>query len=100
MPELSYGTHFFQDLVETGIFYLALFPDNQDVYINRDIWEEGATPLSTLLPEYKKYEHVIKILDFKHKAVRIVADIMSQKIMCYFGIVKSFMKTESKREIM
>jgi hypothetical protein len=27
VPELSYGTHFFQDLVEDGIFYLALQPD-------------------------------------------------------------------------
>ena len=26
IPELSYGTHFFQDLVETDIFYIALFP--------------------------------------------------------------------------
>jgi hypothetical protein len=27
MPELSFGSHFFQDLVEADIFYLALFPD-------------------------------------------------------------------------
>jgi len=26
IPELSFGTHFFQDLVETDIFYVALFP--------------------------------------------------------------------------
>ena len=31
MPELSFGTHFFQDLVETNIFYLAIFPDNPEV---------------------------------------------------------------------
>ncbi len=29
MPELSFGTHFFQDLVETNIFYIALFPDKK-----------------------------------------------------------------------
>jgi len=27
VPEVSYGTHFFQELVEEGIFYLALYPD-------------------------------------------------------------------------
>jgi hypothetical protein len=27
VPEVSYGTHFFQDLVEDGIYYLALHPD-------------------------------------------------------------------------
>ena len=26
-PEVSYGTHFFQDLVETEIYPLALYPD-------------------------------------------------------------------------
>lgn len=84
MPELSYGTHFFQDLVEAGIFYLALFPDNEDVGINREIFEAGSATLSTLLPQYKKYEHVIKIFDIKGKGVRIVADIMTQKVLCYF----------------
>jgi hypothetical protein len=27
VPELSYGTHFFQDLLETDIFYAAIFPE-------------------------------------------------------------------------
>ena len=34
MPELSYGSHFFQDLVETGIFYVALFDNKSDVVFN------------------------------------------------------------------
>ncbi|MHC4698674.1 MAG: PEP/pyruvate-binding domain-containing protein [Planctomycetota bacterium] len=29
MPEVSFGTHFFQDLVEAGIHYLPLYPDQQ-----------------------------------------------------------------------
>jgi hypothetical protein len=31
VPEVSYGTHFFQDLVEDGIYYLALHPDESGV---------------------------------------------------------------------
>ena len=31
VPEVSYGTHFFQDLVEDGIYYLALQPDESGV---------------------------------------------------------------------
>ncbi|MEP7162099.1 MAG: PEP/pyruvate-binding domain-containing protein, partial [Dermatophilaceae bacterium] len=30
-PELSYGSHFFQDLVESGIFYVAVFDEREDV---------------------------------------------------------------------
>jgi hypothetical protein len=36
VPEVSYGTHFFQDLVEDGIYYLALHPDE-----GRDIFQES-----------------------------------------------------------
>jgi hypothetical protein len=33
-PEVSYGTHFFQDLVESGIFYLPLYPDEMGAVFN------------------------------------------------------------------
>jgi hypothetical protein len=35
MPELSFGTHFFQDLVEADIFYVAIFPDSPGCIFNR-----------------------------------------------------------------
>lgn len=31
VPELSFGTHFFQDLVESNIRYLPLYPDDDQV---------------------------------------------------------------------
>ncbi len=33
-PELSYGSHFFQDLVEAGVFYAALYPDEDGCVFN------------------------------------------------------------------
>lgn len=33
-PELSYGSHFFQELVEFGVFYAAVFDDRGDVLFN------------------------------------------------------------------
>jgi hypothetical protein len=33
-PEVSYGTHFFQDLVEADIVPLALFPDEEGSYLD------------------------------------------------------------------
>jgi len=85
MPELSYGTHFFQDLVESGIFYLSLYPDNQGVYINHSILDAESKTLSEYFPQYKKYEHVIRMFDVKDKGVKLAADIMTQKVMCYFS---------------
>ena len=36
MPELSFGTHFFHDLVESDIFYVALFPQKESVVLNKE----------------------------------------------------------------
>ncbi|MDD5066964.1 MAG: PEP/pyruvate-binding domain-containing protein, partial [bacterium] len=46
MPELSFGTHFFQDLVETGLFYVALFTEKQDVFFNRSLFDGFSNQLT------------------------------------------------------
>ena len=38
-PELSYGSHFFQDLVESGIFYAALYQEREDCVFREDAFE-------------------------------------------------------------
>jgi hypothetical protein len=85
MPELSFGTHFFQDLVETGIFYVALFPENKEVSINQSLFDARSKTVSRKFPHYKQYENVVRIFDMKEKGLKIVADIMTQKVMCYFS---------------
>jgi len=34
LPDLSFGTHFFQDLVESRIRYLPLYPDDEGIHFN------------------------------------------------------------------
>jgi hypothetical protein len=84
-PEISFGTHFFQDLVETGIFYVALFPDDAGVSMDQKFFDAIPKTLRKLAPEYKKYEHVVKVFDVKKNELKIAADILSQKVVCYFG---------------
>ncbi|MCD6397418.1 MAG: PEP/pyruvate-binding domain-containing protein, partial [Spirochaetaceae bacterium] len=36
-PDLSFGTHFFQDLVEASIKYLPLYPDEKNIIFNKFI---------------------------------------------------------------
>lgn len=84
MPELSFGTHFFQDLVETDIFYTALFPEKDDTIYNKS-WMTGIPNLfAALVPEKARFEKVIKVLDLKGKGMLLLADIVEQKIICYF----------------
>lgn len=83
-PEISFGTHFFQDLVETGIFYVALFPEDEDVFVNQAFFEGIPKTLKKLAPQYKKYESIVKVYDAPASGLRIAADILSQKVVCFF----------------
>ncbi|MBN2289755.1 MAG: PEP/pyruvate-binding domain-containing protein [Candidatus Glassbacteria bacterium] len=83
MPDLSFGTHFFQDLVETDIFYLALFPEDKKSSFNRK-WLEGLpNALEELEPESARYSGVVKVCRLEDAGLRLVADVVSQKVVCF-----------------
>ncbi len=84
MPELSFGTHFFQDLVETDIFYVALFPQKTGVIFNKDRLLEMPNRLAALVPESSKYAHVVKVCEIGQQNLRILSDVVSQKLVCFF----------------
>jgi hypothetical protein len=84
MPELSFGTHFFQDLVETDIFYAAIFPEMENVVFNRQKIYELPNLLGDLLPESKKYENIVRVCRPKEQ-LQIMSDIMSQRVVCFFS---------------
>ena len=52
VPDLSFGTHFFQDLVEAGIRYVPLFPGERDVVFNSAFLLDAPNALAELVPEY------------------------------------------------
>lgn len=83
MPELSYGTHFFQDLVETDIFYVAIFPETSHSFFNKEFIDSGPNILGTLLPEQAKYEHVVKVKDLGQENYYLYADVLSQEALCF-----------------
>jgi hypothetical protein len=58
VPELSFGTHFFQDLVESSIRYLPLYPDNDGVIFNEVFFTDSLNLLPHLLPEYASLSDV------------------------------------------
>ncbi len=68
-PELSFGSHFFLDLVETQIFYVALFLENLTVSLDKK-WLKA-------LPG----NPVIKMVDLE-KPFLLLADITAQKVLC------------------
>ena len=61
-PELSFGTHFFQDLVEAEIKYLPLYPDQSKNTFNEDMLLYQENQLCRLLDDYKEYENVVRVI--------------------------------------
>ncbi len=62
-PDLSFGTHFFQDLVESDIRYLPLYPDDPKTDFNFDFINNSNNILSDLFPDLETLTDVIKIID-------------------------------------
>lgn len=84
MPELSFGTHFFQDLVESDIFYVALFLQKENVVFNKDKFAEMPNLLTNFFPEEQKYEDVVKVYDLNTGQLQIMCDVVPQKVICFF----------------
>jgi len=84
MPELSFGTHFFQDLVEEDIFYVALFPDKTGTIFNRARLDDMSDHLIEVLPERGKYASVVRLYELHDRKLRIVSDVTSRQVVCFF----------------
>ncbi len=65
IPDLSFGTHFFQDLVESSIRYLPLYPDDQDIIFNDRFLLESKNIFKELVPDYPHLENIIHVIDVK-----------------------------------
>jgi hypothetical protein len=63
VPDLSFGTHFFQDLVEADIRYLALYPDEPGVVFAEQFFRDSPNCLAELLPEYSYLDKVVRVID-------------------------------------
>lgn len=62
-PDLSFGTHFFQDLVEANIRYLPLYPDEDGVVFNEPFFRNSGNVLPALAPEFSDLAGVVRVID-------------------------------------
>ncbi len=68
VPDVSFGTHFFQDLVESGIAYLPLYPDDPEVIWNEAFLERTPSRLAELLPEHADLAGVVRVIHVPEEA--------------------------------
>ncbi len=63
LPDLSFGTHFFQDLVEAEIRYLPLYPDSEKAVFNNQFMVDSENILPIVLPEYEYLGDTLRLID-------------------------------------
>ena len=90
--EFSYGTHFFQDLVESGIYSLALQLGNDEAQFNRDFFLDAPNCLPELSPDdtdLSPYLHVIDLTAVTpNRRMKIVMDGSVDKAIGYLTEAK------------
>ncbi|MBI3924981.1 MAG: PEP/pyruvate-binding domain-containing protein [Armatimonadetes bacterium] len=76
-PDLSFGTHFFQDLVEAGIRYLPLYPDEPGVLFNEPFFLGSTNRLGELLPAYAHLSRVLRVIDVSSENGKVLRVLMN-----------------------
>lgn len=86
-PELSFGTHFFQDLVEENIKYLPLYPEDRDVIFNQAFFRSSKNALQDIVPAYSYLSDVVKVIkideEYKGKELIVLMNGDIQKAVAY-----------------
>jgi hypothetical protein len=86
-PEASYGTHFFQDLVESNIYPLSLYPDEEDTLFNRSFFYDTPNALASLLPDDAPHSHVVRVIDVPAasggRLLEVVMSAEEEKALAY-----------------
>lgn len=67
VPDVSFGTHFFQDLVEANIGYLPVYPDDENVIFNERFLLGAKNYLDGLFPEYEHLSDVVRVIDVQEE---------------------------------
>jgi pyruvate,water dikinase len=89
MPEVSYGTHFFLDLVESETIYLAVYPADKGAAFNEGIFEDAPNMLCDLVPAAEEFEELVRVIDIYAvtggQYAQVIADPTSQQAMCFLA---------------
>lgn len=89
VPDVSLGTHFFNELVELDILYLALFPGRRGNCWDREFFEQQArNRLTDLVPDAADWAPVVRVVDAADPprgaaGIQLNANTLEQQVVCY-----------------
>lgn len=80
MPELSYGSHMFQDLVEAEIFYCAIWNDKRTLSYRPELLDELPDKFPEICPNMPELAHMFRVTE--PKGLRCWLDAVSNRAVC------------------
>ncbi|MBI5531914.1 MAG: PEP/pyruvate-binding domain-containing protein [Deltaproteobacteria bacterium] len=75
-PEASYGTHFFQDLIESRIYPVAVYPERPGDRFNFEFFRSAPNALQGLLPEDTSMAELVKVIHIPDAAPEMMLDLV------------------------
>jgi pyruvate,water dikinase len=81
-PEVSYGTHFFQDLVEADTIYIPIYPEEETTNFNFKFFQDSPNLLGELMPDFRNFKDVVRVLEIK-SYVEVVVDPKTRRALCF-----------------
>ncbi len=87
VPEVSYGTHFFQDLVEDRIYYLAVYPGLPNNFLNEHFLLQSSNLLNEIAVEYIEFAHIVHVIkaDKSRGLFRVIIDRHENRAVCFYS---------------
>lgn len=88
-PDVSYGTHFFSDLIEARIIPLAIYPDESETVWNEDFLLQSENLLPEILPDYTRFSEHVRVIHIpsntKGRFLQVYQDGETQEGVGFFG---------------
>ena len=82
-PELSYGSHIFQDLVEAQILYTAVFPGEKTVHFQPELLKKADNIVSSL-PQGSKWSDIVCLADVSRQDCILYHDLANERVLLTF----------------
>ncbi|WP_303851992.1 PEP/pyruvate-binding domain-containing protein [Seleniivibrio woodruffii] len=82
VPEMSYGTHFFHEVVESKMTYICVLEDKNN-FVMDDTIPKAVNMIRKAVEEPEGLEKVIGYFRFSKKPLRLVTDIRTRTVAIY-----------------
>lgn len=89
IPDVSLGTHFFSEIVENEMLYMALFPERDGNHVNEKALLAAPNLLAEIIPEARPEQiEAVRVIDISQfssdKVLMMNANSIKQRVVCYW----------------